>query len=65
MRIGAVYPQTEAGGDPDNVRAFGLAVESMGLDHVLAFDMWPAPAMPIAIRRSGGPTRSTTLSTIR
>ena len=38
MRIGAVYPQTEAGGDPGNVRAFGLAMESMGLDHVLAFD---------------------------
>jgi probable F420-dependent oxidoreductase len=38
MRIGAVYPQTEAGGDPRNVRAFGLAMESMGLDHVLAYD---------------------------
>src|ERR1700730_15487306 len=38
MRIGAVYPQTEAGGDPRNVRAFGLAMESMGLDHLLAFD---------------------------
>jgi probable F420-dependent oxidoreductase len=38
MRIGAVYPQTEAGGDPSNVREFGLAMERMGLDHVLAFD---------------------------
>ena len=38
MRIGAVYPQTEAAGDPRNVRAFGLAMESMGLDHLLAFD---------------------------
>jgi probable F420-dependent oxidoreductase len=38
MRIGAVYPQTEAAGDPRNVRAFGVAMESMGLDHVLAFD---------------------------
>ncbi len=38
MRIGAVYPQTEAGGDPRNVRAFGLAMESLGLDHLLVFD---------------------------
>jgi probable F420-dependent oxidoreductase len=38
MKIGAVYPQTEACGDPRNVRAFGLAMESMGLDYVLAFD---------------------------
>ena len=38
MKIGAVYPQTEAGGDPRNVRAFGLAMEEMGLDHLLAFD---------------------------
>jgi probable F420-dependent oxidoreductase len=38
MRIGAVYPQTEAGGDPRNVRTFGLAMESMGLDHLLAYD---------------------------
>ena len=38
MRIGAVYPQTEAGGDPRNVRAFGLAMEDMGLDHLLVFD---------------------------
>jgi len=38
MRIGAVYPQTEAAGDPNNVRAFGLAMESLGLDHLLAFD---------------------------
>src|SRR5579859_5616429 len=38
MKIGAVYPQTEAAGDPRNVRAFGLAMESMGLDHLLAFD---------------------------
>ncbi len=38
MRIGAVYPQTEAGGDPRNVRAFGVAMESLGLDHLLVFD---------------------------
>jgi probable F420-dependent oxidoreductase len=38
MRIGAVYPQTEAGGDPGNVRAFGLAMERLGLDHILAYD---------------------------
>jgi probable F420-dependent oxidoreductase len=38
MKIGVVYPQTELGGDPDAVRAFGLAAESLGYDHLLAYD---------------------------
>ena len=38
MRIGAVFPQTELGADPIAVRDYAQAVESMGLDHLLAYD---------------------------
>jgi probable F420-dependent oxidoreductase len=38
MKIGAVYPQTETGGDPEFVRKFGLAMEEMGINHLLAYD---------------------------
>jgi probable F420-dependent oxidoreductase len=38
MRIGAVYPQIELGGDPNAVRRFGRAVEDLGFDHLLAYD---------------------------
>jgi probable F420-dependent oxidoreductase len=38
MKIGAVYPQTELRGDPEAVRRIGLAVESLGYDHLLAYD---------------------------
>ena len=38
MRVGAVYPQTELGGDPQAVRRLGLEVEALGFDHLLAYD---------------------------
>jgi probable F420-dependent oxidoreductase len=38
MRIGIVYPQTESKGSPDAVRRIGLATESLGFDHLLAYD---------------------------
>jgi len=38
MKIGAVYPQTELKGDPEAVRTIGLAAESLGYDHLLAYD---------------------------
>jgi len=38
MKIGVVYPQTELGGNPEAVRAIGLAVESLGYDYLLAYD---------------------------
>ena len=38
MRIGAVYPQIEVGGDPGAAKAFAVAVEELGYDHILAFD---------------------------
>ena len=38
MKIGAVYPQTELGGDPEAVRRIAAAVESLGYDYLLAFD---------------------------
>ena len=38
MRIGAVYPQIETRGDPDALRAIGLAAESLGYDSLLFYD---------------------------
>ena len=38
MRIGAVYPQIELGGDPDAVRRIAVAVEDLGFDHLMVFD---------------------------
>ncbi|MEL6891166.1 MAG: LLM class F420-dependent oxidoreductase [Actinomycetota bacterium] len=38
MQLGAVYPQTELGGDPEAVRHIGLAVEQQGYDYLLAYD---------------------------
>ncbi|MCV7051750.1 LLM class F420-dependent oxidoreductase [Mycobacterium heidelbergense] len=38
MRIGVVFPQTEIGGDPAAVRAYGQRVEELGFAHILAYD---------------------------
>ncbi len=38
MRMGVVFPQTELGGDPGAVRAYGARVEELGYAHVLAYD---------------------------
>ncbi|MCV7079292.1 LLM class F420-dependent oxidoreductase [Mycobacterium szulgai] len=38
MRIGVVFPQTELGGDPAVVRAYGQGVEDLGFTHILAYD---------------------------
>jgi probable F420-dependent oxidoreductase len=38
MRIGAVFPQTEIGGDPGVVREYVTAVEEMGFDHLVIYD---------------------------
>jgi probable F420-dependent oxidoreductase len=38
MRIGVVFPQTELGGDPGAVRAFGLAASELGYEHIAVFD---------------------------
>ncbi len=38
MKIGAVYPQIEVGDDPGAARAFAEATESMGFNHILAFE---------------------------
>ena len=38
MRLGAIFPQTEIGADPAAVRDFAQAAESLGYDHLLAFD---------------------------
>jgi probable F420-dependent oxidoreductase len=38
MRIGAVYPQIELGGDPEAVRRIAVGVEELGYDHLMVFD---------------------------
>lgn len=38
IRVGLAYPQTELGGGPDAVRAVCDPLESMGADHLLAYD---------------------------
>jgi len=38
MKIGAVYPQIEVGDDPGAAKAFAEATESLGFNHILAFD---------------------------
>lgn len=38
MKIGAVYPQIELGGDPEAVRHIGTALESLGYDYFLTYD---------------------------
>ena len=38
MKIGVVFPQTEIGRDPEVIRDYAQAVESMGYTHILSFD---------------------------
>ena len=38
MRIGAIFPQTEIGNDPGEIREYGVEVEKLGYRHILAFD---------------------------
>ena len=38
MRVGVVFPQTEIGTDPMAVRDYAQAAESLGYDHLVAFD---------------------------
>ena len=38
MRVGAIYPQTELGGDVGAVTAFAQAAEAMGYDHLVIYD---------------------------
>jgi len=38
LRIGLVYPQTEYGNDPNAIRDYAQAAESLGFSHILAYD---------------------------
>ncbi len=38
MQLGAVFPQTEMGGDLGAVRAYGQAVSDLGYSHIAAYD---------------------------
>ena len=38
MKIGVIFPQTEIGSDPDTITRFATTAESLGYDHILAYD---------------------------
>ncbi len=38
MKIGVVFPQTEFGNDPAAIRDYAQTAESLGFDHILAYD---------------------------
>ena len=38
MRVGAVFPQLEIGADPAEIARYALTLESLGYDHLVAFD---------------------------
>ena len=38
MKVGAIYPQIELGGDPGAVKAFAQAAEALGYDHIVIYD---------------------------
>lgn len=38
MKVGAIYPQIELGGDPGAVKAFAQAAEELGYDHIVIYD---------------------------
>lgn len=38
MRIGAIFPQTEIGNDPADIRGWARSVEELGYTHAMAFD---------------------------
>ena len=38
MRIGVVFPQTEIGSRAEDIRAYATGVESLGFQHLLAYD---------------------------
>ncbi len=38
MKMGVVFPQTEIGSDPAMIAKFATTAESLGYDHILAYD---------------------------
>ena len=38
VQIGAIFPQTELGGDAEAVRTYASGVEALGYSHLLAYD---------------------------
>jgi probable F420-dependent oxidoreductase len=38
VKIGVVFPQTEIGADPDVIAKFATTAESLGYDHLIAYD---------------------------
>ncbi len=54
MKVGAVFPQLDLGADRGAVREYGLAVDEIGYDHLLAFDH-VVGADPVVHRGWSGP----------
>ena len=46
MKIGAVYPQIELGGNPESVDQIGRAVETLGYDHIVFYDHVVGAGLP-------------------
>jgi probable F420-dependent oxidoreductase len=38
MKLGAVFPQTEIGTDPERIRSYAIGIEEAGFDHLVAYD---------------------------
>ncbi|MBD3648426.1 MAG: LLM class F420-dependent oxidoreductase [Pseudomonadales bacterium] len=38
MKLGVVFPQTEIGDNPDLIASFATTAESLGYDHIIAYD---------------------------
>jgi probable F420-dependent oxidoreductase len=38
LRLGAIFPQTEIGSDPGDIRAYAQRVEELGYDHLLTYE---------------------------
>ncbi|MBG92699.1 MAG: LLM class F420-dependent oxidoreductase [Chloroflexi bacterium] len=38
MQLGVVFPQTEIGSTPEDIRTYALSVEATGYEHLLAYD---------------------------
>lgn len=38
MKIGVIFPQTEIGNNPEDIKLYGKTVESIGFSHILAYE---------------------------
>ncbi len=38
MKVGVVFPQTEIGTDPEQIRSYAIGIEEAGFNHIVAYD---------------------------